>query len=124
MASQQPLVLTPRSGDILGGLNRNRTGLPSVTVRNTYRYTMRPIFGVGDRNRTCIKRICNPEPNRSAAHPHKVVGCTGIEPVVPEAADLQSAESPLILPARIVKHTLWNMLYYTLIFLPTKGISS
>ena len=27
-------------------------------------------FGVGDRNRTCIKRICNPWPNRSAAHPH------------------------------------------------------
>ena len=27
----------------------------------------------------------------------KLVGNTGIEPVVPEAADLQSAESPLIL---------------------------
>ena len=26
------------------------------------------------------------------------MGCTGIEPVVPEAADLQSTESPLILP--------------------------
>ena len=28
-------------------------------------------LGVGDRNRTCIKRICNPPPNRSVAHPHK-----------------------------------------------------
>ena len=27
-----------------------------------------------------------------------MVGCTGIEPVVPEAPDLQSSESPLILP--------------------------
>ena len=27
-----------------------------------------------DRNRTCIKRICNPSPNRSVAHPHKSPG--------------------------------------------------
>ena len=27
-------------------------------------------IGVGDRNRTCIVRICNPSPNHSAAHPH------------------------------------------------------
>ena len=39
------------------------------------------IFGVGDRNRTCIKRICNPEPNRSAAHPHNLVEDDGIEPL-------------------------------------------
>ena len=28
-------------------------------------------IGVRDRNRTCIKRICNPSPNRSVAHAHK-----------------------------------------------------
>ena len=27
--------------------------------------------GVRDRNRTCIKWICNPRPNRSATHAHK-----------------------------------------------------
>ena len=26
--------------------------------------------GVGDRNRTCIKLVCNQRPNRSATHPH------------------------------------------------------
>ena len=40
-----------------------------------------------------------------------LVGCTGIEPVMHEAADLQSTESPLILPTL-------NMLKYTSIFAP------
>ena len=33
----------------------------------------------------------------------KLVGCTGIEPVVPEAADLQSTASPLMLPTRYIE---------------------
>lgn len=32
-----------------------------------------------------------------------LVGCTGIEPVVPEAADLQSTASPLMLPTRYIE---------------------
>jgi len=45
-----------------------------------------------------------------------MVGCTGIEPVMPEAPDLQSSESPLILPThnalfqmRVIKHTVTHL---------------
>ncbi|CAB4137954.1 hypothetical protein UFOVP328_151 [uncultured Caudovirales phage] len=45
----------------------------------------------------CFQDRCN-KPG-SATLPY-LVGCTGIEPVMPEAADLQSTESPLILPTQ------------------------
>ena len=39
--------------------------------------------------------------NRTLPHFHNLVECTGIEPVVPKAADLQSTASPLMLPLHI-----------------------
>ena len=39
--------------------------------------------------------------NRTLPHFHKLVEITGIEPVVPKAADLQSTASPLMLHLRI-----------------------
>ena len=76
------------------------------------------IFGVGDRNRTCIKRICNPEPNRSAAHPHNLVEDDGIEPL---------GATLLVMPTGLqpaTGNTLHNTLFRMCVLKHTRGLCS
>ena len=60
MASQQPLVSTPRSGDILGGLDENRTRPYGVTGHYTNRYTTRPNMEGRVRFELTVLGICSP----------------------------------------------------------------
>ena len=54
----------------------NRTG--NFVNQRCFKTT---IFGVRDRDRTCIIWICNPRPNHSATHAHNLAESIGFEPM-------------------------------------------
>ena len=58
-------------GSIFGDVSWIWTSDPRRMRPVLYHWATTSLFGVHDRTRTCMIRICNPGPNHSATHAHK-----------------------------------------------------